>query len=231
MDPSVTSNRTLESVDADDLLPHVGGTIRDNVASLLLASILLMAAAYPALFLASGASWAVAWPVLVLCAAPVWAGIIASCGRLLDGDAVSPREVMRAIHRQARTGIGIGVAPAIAGVILLGSIAIMDRHPDAGWLAVPLLLDLGLAIVIGLAMVPIFAIAAMCKLSGIDLWLASAGVVIARPVPVLGIVTLFGIVLWLSAVLGPVTLLALAPLAVLCTAITRGAVSSHAESG
>jgi len=228
MDPSVTANRTLESVDADDLLPHVGGTIRDNVAPLLFASILLMAAAYPALFLASGASWTVAWPALVLCAAPVWAGIVASCGRLLDGDAVSPREVVRAIRRQARAGIGISVAPAAAGAILLGSIAIMDRNPDAGWLAVPLLLDLGLVIVIGLAMVPIFTVAAMRQVSGIDLWLASVGVVIARPVPVVGVLTMVGIVIWMSAVLGPVTLLALSPLAVLCTAITREAVSNQA---
>ncbi len=228
MNSPMTSNRTLESVDPDRLLPHVGGTIRDNVAPLLFASILLMAAAYPALFLASGASWTVAWPALVLCAAPVWAGIVASCGRLLDGDAVSPLAVMRAIRRQAGAGIGIGVAPAAAGVILLGSIAIMDRNPAAGWLVVPLLLDLGLVIVIGLAMVPIFTIAAMRQVSGIDLWLASVGVVIARPVPVVGVLTLVGIVLWLSAVLGPVTLLALAPLAVLCTAITREAVSNQA---
>jgi len=228
MNSPMTSNRTLESVDADDLLPHVGGTIRDNVAPLLFASILLMVAAWPALFLAGGASWTVAWPALVLCAAPVWAGIVASCGRLLDGDAVSPLAVMRAILRQAGAGIGIGVAPAAAGVILLGSIAIMDRNPAAGWLVVPLLLDLGLVIVIGLAMVPIFTIAAMRQVSGIDLWLASVGVVIARPVPVVGVLTLVGIVLWLSAVLGPVTLLALAPLAVLCTAITREAVSNQA---
>lgn len=224
----MTSNRPPESVDAEGLLPHVGHTILDNIAPLLFASILLMAAAYPALLLASGASWAVAWPLLMLCAGPVWAGIVATCGRLLDGDAVGPLDVVRAVRCQARAGIAIGVAPAVAGAILLGSIAIMDRNPVAGWLAVPLLLDLGLVIVIALTMVPIFVIAAMRQMSGIDLWLAGVGVVIARPVPVVGIMTLFGIVLWMSAVFGPVMLLALAPLAVLCTAITRGAVSNQA---
>lgn len=211
----------VQEDDSNRLLLQAGRTIWDNAPQLLFMSVLLLIAALPSLYLATATSWAIAWPLLMMCTGPVWAGIVAATARMLDGDAVGSRAVLALIRRHGLGGARIGLVPAIAGAILIGSYEIMERQPEATWLAVPLLLDLGIAIVVALALVPIFAIAASRGLSGVDLWLASAGLAFANPFPVLGTATLFGAVAWTTSMIGPVALLALAPLAVLATAVTR----------
>jgi hypothetical protein len=215
------SDRTREVDDADRLLVHVGKTIWDSLAQLLFGSVILMVAAYPALFLATGNAWPFALPVLLLSAGPAWMGIVTASGRLLDGDVVTMRAMLSLVRRHARAAIVISIVPAIVGAILAGSFFLLDQNPGTGWLAAPLLLALGIAIVVCTALVGIFTIASDRALGGLDLWVASVGVAIARPVPVLGTLTLFGVVAWVTAVFGPVALVALAPLAVLCAAITR----------
>ena len=226
MNTSMKPDRIQEIDEADRLLVHVGKTIWDNLPQLLFASVLLMLAAYPALFVATGALWQLAWPAFVLCAGPVWIGTIAASGRLLDGDALTIRALVSLIRRYARTGITISIVPALAGAALAGSYSLVDRNPEHGWLVAPLLLGVGFAIVLCVALVGIFTIATERGLSGTDLWLASVGVAISQPVPVLGTLTLFGVVIWVTAVFGPVVLVALAPLAVLCSAITRDAIQT-----
>jgi hypothetical protein len=224
MDVSMKPDRVRDTDEADRLLVHVGRSIWDNLPQLLFASVLLMIAAYPALFLATGTLWPLAWPVFMLCAGPVWIGIIAASGRLLDGDALTLRAMLALIRRQARTGIIISIVPALVGLALAGSWSLVDRNPGDEWLVVPLLLGIGFSIVVCVSLVGIFTIATERGLSGMDLWLASVGVAISQPVPVLGTLTLFGVVIWITAVFGPVALIALAPLAVLCSAITRDAI-------
>jgi hypothetical protein len=230
MDFPMPDRRRDEPIqEADPLLLHVGKTILDNVAVLLFGSLLLLAAAWPGLFLATGASWAIAWPLLVLCTGPVWAGIVAAADRLLDGNAVSVRGLLGLVRNQARAGLAIAVVPAVVGGILLGSLQLLDQTPDARWLAVPLLLDAGVALVVATSLVSIFTLAASRALAGIDLWLASAQVTIGRPVTVAGTVTLFGIVAWLALMVGPVALVLVGPLAVLGAAVTRDALPDAAE--
>ena len=49
--------------------------------------------------------------------------------------------------------------PAVVGGILLGSLQLLDRDPEARWLAVPLLLDAGVALVVATSLVSIFTLA------------------------------------------------------------------------
>jgi hypothetical protein len=207
--------------ESNRLILHAGRTMWDAAPQLLFMSMLLMIGAFPALYLATATSWTIAWPLLMVCTAPVWAGTIAACAWLLDGDVVSTRQVLALIRCHGLAGVRIGLVPAVVGTILIGSIGILDRQSDAAWVAVPLLVTLGIAIVVGLALVPIFAIATTRALPGVDLWLASAGLAFRRPIPVLGMATLFGLVFWVASIIGPVALLALAPLAVLNAAVVR----------
>ncbi len=226
---TMNRDRVPDDDRSNHLLPHVGRTIWDNGPQLLFGSVLLLFAAWPALLLATGTSWIAAWPVLMLCMGAVWAGIVAASGRLLDGDAITVRAMFELIRLNAVTGLRTSVVPAITGTILLGSARLLDRNPEASWLAIPLLLDLGVAIVVGTSLISVFTVATTSGLTGTDLWLASAGVTISRPVPVLGTVTLFGIVIGMTAAFGPTALLALAPLAVLCAAVTRDALPMSSE--
>lgn len=229
MNRSMTPERSREPNRSDRLLLHVGWTIWDNVSQLLFASMLLLIAAYPALFLATGTSWSLAWPVLMLSAGPVWAGVVAASGRLLDDDAISNRMLLDLIRVHAWQGLRISVVPTIAGTVMLGSLHLLDRNPDAVWLAFPLLLDLGVAIVVSTSLVTIFTLSGEHDATAADLWLASATMTISRPIPVLGTLTLFGLVAWMAAVFGPVALIAVAPLAVLCAAVVRDGLPDPAE--
>jgi hypothetical protein len=223
MDLQMGQHRHDQEEDADLLLIQVGRTILDNAPALLFGSALLLAAAWPGLFLASGASWAIAWPALMLCTGPVWTGVVAMAGQLLEGDAVTARGLLGLLRRHAGAGFRIALLPAVVGGILFGAIELLDRNPDARWLAVPLLLDAGAVIVTVTSLVSVFSLTVMRGLTGIDLWLTSAAVTISRPVPVLGTVTLFGIVGWLALAFGPAALVLLGPLAVLAAAVTREA--------
>lgn len=216
---------------SDRLVAHAGRTIWENLPQLLVMSVLLLAAAFPALYLATAIGWLVAWPLLVLGMAPVWAGVMAASLRLLDGDAVTSRQALVLVGRHGAAGLRIALVPAIVGAALLGCLDILDRRPDAGWVAIPFLLGLGLAIVIALALVPIFTVAIETGLTGVPLWLTSAGIAFARAIPVLGTALLFGMMAWLATVIGPVALLALAPLAGLAAAVAREALASAGTCG
>ena len=229
MDLPVSNGHRDKQEDADLLLVQVGKTILDNVPVLLFGSVLLLAAAWPGLFLASGASWAVAWPVLMLCTGPIWAGVVAMVGRLLEGDVVTPRCLLGLVRRHAGAGARIAVVPAVSGGILFAALQLLDRDPEVVWLAVPLLLDAGTAIVVATSLVSAFTLAVERGLTGTGLWLSSAGVTISRPAPVLGTLTLFGIVGWLALAFGPAALVLMGPMAVLAAAVTREALPSAPE--
>lgn len=223
MDTSMGSNHATGSDDSGPMLAHVGRTLWDNVPFSLFASVLLLIAAAPASLVATSISPVIAWPLLVLCTGPVWAGTMAASGRLLEGDAVTLPVLLTLIRRHAWAVIRISVVPAIVGIILLGSLQVIDRNPDATWIVIPLLLDLGVAVVVGIALVPIFTLVTGRGLTGTDAWLAAAGIAIARPVPVLGTLTLFGLATWAAVIFGPVAVLVLGPFALLCSAVTHEA--------
>ncbi len=223
MDASTESKRAAGRHDSDHMVIHVGRTLWDNVPAACAASLLMLIAASPALFLAIGLSWVIGWPLLILGTGPVWAGIVAASGRLLDGDACTLPTMLGLIRQHAGSGIRISIVPAIVGLILLGSLEMLDQNPHAGWIMLPLFLDLGVAIVVSTSLVTIYALATERRATGAELWLASAIVTVSRPIPVLGTLTLFGLVAWVAAMVGPVALIAVAPLAMLCVAVTREA--------
>lgn len=222
MEAARNPGRPIED-ESNHLLLHTAQTIWDNAPQMLVLSALLLIVAFPGFYLATATSWAIAWAPLMLCTGPVWAGLVAATARMLDGDAVGNRNVLGLVRRHGPTGVRISLVPAIVGTILLGSFQILERQPDATWILVPLLLDLGIAIVVVLAAVPIFTIASSRESGGVDLWLASAGIAFAHPFSVLGTATMFGIVGWATSTVGPAALMALAPLAVLSTAVARDA--------
>lgn len=217
--------------ESDHLVRLAGATIWANVLPLLFMSMLLSIATVPALYLATAMGWLVAWPVLATGVAPVWAGVMAASARLLEGDAVTNRQTLALVRRHGRAGLRIGLVPAIVGTLLLGCLAILDRQPQAGWVAVPLLLGLGIAIVVALALVPIFTVAAEAGLTGVPLWLTSAGIAFANPFSTIGTALLLGMVVWGAAGIGPAALLGLAPLAVLGAAVSRHALDDTRGSG
>ena len=231
MTASAGSKRTAGPHDPGHMLIHVGRTLWDNVPASGAASLLVLIAASPALVVGIGLSWVIGWPLLMLCTGAVWAGIVAACARLLDGDACTLPAILGLVRQHARSGIRISIVPAIVGPILLGSLHLIDQNPDAGWIMLPLFLDLGVAIVVGTSLVTIYTLAIERRASGTELWLASAIVTISRPVPVLGTLTLFGVAAWMAVTVGPIALIAVAPLAMLCVAVTREAWSDPPAGG
>lgn len=223
MDISAKSTTASAPDRSDLLLIHIGHTIWDSLPQLLFASMLIATVAWPALFLATVMSWLIAWPVLVLCICPIWAGTVAAGDRLLDGNTLTLRTLVALIRQSARRGLGIGVVPAVLGTALLASFQILASNPNARWIAAPFLLGIGLAIVVSIALIPVFSLANRSDLRGPALWLASAGVAIVQPVPVLGTLTLVGMMVWATMVLGPSVLIISAPLGVLSAGIVREA--------
>jgi len=216
--------------ESDWLVVHAGRTVYANVPTLLFMSVLLLVAAFPALYLATAVGWLIAWPLLALCTAPVWAGTTAVSARLLESDAVGNRQVLALVRREGPAGFRIGLVPAAVGALLLGCVEVLGRQPNAEWVAVPLLLGLGIALVVVLALVPIFTVATDAGLSGVALWLTSAGIAFAHPLPTVGMALLFGMAVWGTAGIGPGALLLLAPLAVLNAAVSRDALG-RAQAG
>lgn len=223
MDASANRNPGPRSDTPDLLLVHIGHTIWDSPPRLMFASMLLVTVAWPAIFLATAISWLIAWPVLVLCICPIWAGIIAASDRLLDGDIVTVSGLFALIRQSATSGLRIGIVPAVVGTALLALLQLLAADPNAPWIAAPVLLGIGLAIVVSVALVPVFSLANRSELRGSALWLASIGIAIIRPIPVLGTLTLITMMLWVTMVLGPAVLIAAAPLGVVCAGIVREA--------
>ncbi len=227
--PPPARRRPGENV-SDHLVRHAGETIWANVPPLLFMSGLLLAAALPALYLATAIGWTIAWSLLTLGTSPVWAAVMAASDRLIEGDAVTNRQVLALVRRHGRAGLRIGLVPSIVGATLLGCFAILDRQPQAGWAVVPLLLGFGIAAVVALTLVPIFTVAANTGLTGVTLWLTSAGIAFANPFPMAGAALLAGMIVLGAASIGPVALLLLAPLAVLNAAVSRDALG-RAQGG
>ena len=221
MDISAESTTPRAPDEPDLLLKRIGHTIWDSLPQLLFASMLVMTVAWPALFLATAVSWLIAWPVLVLSVCPVWAGTIAAGDHLLDGNTLTLRMLATLIRQSARSGLRIGVVPAAVGIGLLAAFRILASNSNANWVAAPILLGIGLAIVVSIALIPVFSLANRSDLRGSGLWLESAGVAIVQPIPVLGTLTLAGMMLWATMVLGPAALIASAPLGVLSAGIVR----------
>lgn len=223
MDASTKSGHANGLHDTDHLIIQVGRMLWDNVPASCIASVLVLIVAAPALMVAVGISWVLGWPLLVLGTGSIWAGIVAANARLLDGDACPLPAMLGLIRLHGSTGFRIAIVPAVVGTILLGSLHLMNQNPDAGWIVIPMFLDIGVAIVVGTSLVTIYTVGIERHATGADLWLASAIVTIIRPVPVLGTLTLFGLVAWVTAMVGPIALIAVSPLAMLCVAVTREA--------
>lgn len=212
---------------ADDgsshLLLETGRVIRDNAPVLLALSLGMIAIALPCVMVASVSSWEVAWGPLVLLTTPVWVGALAAADRMLEGDAVSLRQVAGLVRRHAGAAWRLALVPALVGtgcLLLLARAAQDGPPPLVRWALLPALGGLlAVAVLIG----PACVMAVRFPQHGAAPWQAAARLLVSRPVPVLGATVLGGLVVWLALVLGPAALVALGPLAVLLSAVTRPA--------
>lgn len=203
------------------LLLQTGRTIRDNLHTLTGLSLFLLIVALPWFVIASLTSWLIVWIPLMLTTAPIWATMIAAADQMLEGNAVTLPKLATLLQRHSRSGFEIAILPALAGTLLLGTIAALNQTPGNAWMMMPVALGFGLSLATSLLLVPAFNVATRSGDSMMKRWQASAYITATRPTEVVGTLVLGGMVLWLAAGLGPAALLLLGPLAVLICAVTR----------
>ena len=160
--------------------------------------------------------------VAALTLGPVWMGINACANRLLCGEDISWRELLKEVGHQWRTGVAISMVPAFVATLALGTWSILAAHPQLSWLYVPLFIDGCVATFVVLACLTVFALATSCSLRGWQLWKVALAVTTLRPGTLLGTLAIF-VGLGLLLVLVNVGLLPLlcAPCAICLAARTR----------
>jgi hypothetical protein len=153
---------------------------------------------------------------------PVWIGAIAVAERMLAGDAVGMRDLLAAIRRHARTGIGLAAVPAIVATLLAGSIGILAAHEEQRWLLAPIAVDATVLCVLLLGCVTAFPLAVIGEARGMTRWIAALALAGHQLVAVLGVAALLVLLAFSVQLIGPwLVMLAAGPLALLCVAVTR----------
>lgn len=193
----------------------------DEAAILGLLSILLLLVLAPFVLLASTVGWLVVWAPMVLVSAPVWLATVIVADRLLDHRGVAVRALPRSIRQCARTAWLIGMAPAVAGALVLGLLELIERNAGGIGPRVGLPLALGVLVTVAVLVGPVFAAAARFDIGARAAWQVGARIVVARPLQHIGLVLCFALLLWLTVVVSPVVLLGLALLALLTAAVAR----------
>lgn len=207
----------LEEISAPTapLLVRACALIWQHLLLILCADVLLLLAALPvfAVWLL-GLSVPAIW-IAALTLGPVWAGISACANRLVDGEELSARALFGETRRHWRAGVAISALPALVATLLLGTLSILAAYPRMSWLYLPLLIDVCLAILVGLACLSAYPLVVARQLRGWRLWKVALAVTMLRPANLLATLALFvgaGLVLfWFNAGLLP---LLCAPLAV-----------------
>jgi hypothetical protein len=212
-------------------LMQVGRLVWTELPVLMLISLLATLAATVTMGVALAVA-ALAPLVAAVLLGPAWIGSTTVCVQLLAGDAAGARGLVLAIRKRWRTGTGLSMPPAIVAVILIGTASIRGSHEGQAWLLLPLGVDALALILLLLGGVMVFPLSVMTGLRGRDCWLAALALVGRNVVSTLGIAAFFVLLALSVRYLGPILLLiAAGPLALLCTAVTRGAIAEPTIEG
>ncbi len=211
-------------------LAHAGRVIWERLPALLALDIALLLAAIPALMLGFGGAPYAAVVVAALVTAPVWTGIVAMTDRMIRDEAVALRDYPGSVRDNAPRGIAIAAVPAAVAALILLTIE-PAGSTLAGWAAPLLLAETSLAIIVLTAMLAAFSLGTTGGLAAWPLWRASTAVVAANPVATAGLVALLVLLGALAEQLGLVVLMvAPAPFAVICSAMTWATVDRYQDA-
>lgn len=173
-------------------LVRAAALIWDHLALLIFADLLLYLAALPVIV-----TWVLGFPLLapwaaVLALGPTWIGISASAKRLVAGEEVSWRDLLKAIRQYWSTGIRISAVPALITSAFMGTYAMLVAYPHVTWLYLPLLID-GCITTLGvLVSLTAFPLALSHALHGWTLWKVSLAVTRLQLGKLSGVFALFG---------------------------------------
>jgi len=223
--PGITNDqgpRTSDQRSAGPLdIELIGRLIRSELPVMMVINLLVTLAV--ALIAMTVVSMAVVAPtVAALLLGPVWIGAIAVSERMLAGEAVGMRDVLLAIWRHARTGIGLAAVPAIVATLLAGSIGILAAHEEQRWLLAPIAADATVLSVLLLGCITAFPLAVMREARGMTRWIAALTLAGRQLVTVMGIAAVLVLLALSVQLIGPwLAMVAAGPLALLCAAVTR----------
>jgi hypothetical protein len=210
-----------EAVDAVGALA-VLRTIWHNLPLELAVNVTIVLATLPAAVVAVTVSPLVAVPVAALCLGPLWMAALAVSLDLLDGRAVGYSDFVRAVKRWGGRGWAIALVPAAVWAAAGGTLIILASHPSERWLVVPLSIDGALLVLLSLATLYTFPLAALTSLRGRRIWVGALGCVAAAPSITLSSVLVVVVIGVLTAMVGPGVLVAWpAPLAIYLAAMSR----------
>ncbi len=218
--------RRLISVPTEDIqgdahvAVRVAATVWWNLPLLLAVDLILLLGAVPAIVVAVVTP--VAAPlVAALTVGPLWIATIALSDRLWTGRAGSLPRFFRLVRRHGRAGIALALVPAAVVTMLLGTLRIMEVHPDQRWLLLPLLLDGSALVLVTLAGFAVASLAVATRRCGRRVWRDALALVAAKPAATITIVTLLVLIGSVVRLLGPVFLVTImAPMAVVLSATT-----------
>ncbi len=216
--------RRLQEVEVVDAVGALAvlRTIWHNLPLELAINVTIVLAALPAAVVAVTVSPLVAVPVAALCLGPLWMAALAVSLDLLDERAVAYGDFVRAVRQQAGRGWALAFVPAAVWTAAGGTLIILANYPSEGWLVVPLSIDGALVILLGLATLYTFPLAALTSLRGRRLWVGALDCVAAVPSITLSSVLVVIVIGALTAMVGPGVLVAWpAPLAIYLAAMSR----------
>ena len=205
--------------------PAIAVLIWRNLPLLVAIDALILLAVLPAAGLAVSGHVAAAPLAAALFVGPLWAATVATTDELLRQRVVSLGLVLGNLGRHARTGISVGLPPAVLASLTVLTMQVLAAGPKQPWLLVPLFLDGCAATVVILAQPALFSLATASRLRGAALWKAALGVAALRPSTIIGLLAI-ALLLWLIVAVsgGPGLLLFVpAPLAVYFSATTSAA--------
>jgi hypothetical protein len=209
---------------ADDRpLARAGRVIWERLPALLMLDIAVLLAAAPVAMLALGGAPLAAIAIATLVTGPIWAGVVATVDRMVADEAVSILAYPGIVRSHAPSGVAISAVPAAVAAMLLGGV----MAPES-WSAMPLLAGCSLAVIVLAASTAAYSLGTTGGLRGWPLWRAAIAVAAASPVATCGLIGLAVVLALLATQLGLVVLMvAPAPFAVVCSALTWATVERH----
>ncbi len=199
---------------------RIAATVWWNLPLLLAVDLILLLGALPAV-VAVVVTPVAAPLVAALTVGPLWTATIALTDRLWTGRAGSLPLFFRLVWRHGCAGIALSLVPAAVVTMLLGTLRIMEDHPDQRWLLLPLLLDGTALVLVMLAGFAVASLAAATRRRGKSVWRDALVLVAARPAATISIVTLLVVIGTAVRFLGPVFVVTvMAPVAVVLSATT-----------
>jgi len=204
------------------LLLEVARTTWTNSALLIVLSMVCLLVFAPFVVVASLMGWLVVWGPMVLATAPFWLVTIVTGDRLLDGRGVALRELPGMWRNPAAMAWKIALASAASGIATLGFLELTHHNSGSRGSQFGLFVALGVSIAVAVLIGPTLAAAGRYDLGMGDAWTLGARWLVAAPIPQLGLICCYGVLVWLAIMIGPVFLLGVGPLGLLTAAISRG---------